>query len=244
MYAQRVTIARKGSPGGPLSQHTSGQCSTSGRHATTCTAAARSSLGRRVRTRAQGNDASQPDHVLYFAYGANMNYLTLRRRGVSVASRDPARVVDGRYRVQFKHRGGYATLEIPSKRCHGVPEAQGVLYRLTEDDLKKLADKEGGYVLQKMQVATYDGVPRNAWVFLSGRMSTLEGEVKPTESYMRLLRDGASDNYLDPDYQAWLSSIETVPSTGLGPEYWNTPSKYLAYCYLAFVGMLVFAFIR
>lgn len=78
-----------------------------------------------------------------------------------------------------------------------------------------------------------------AAAFVSSPFATLAGEVQPTEKYMRLLRDGASDNYLDPVYQAWLSSIETVPSVGLGPEYYNTPAKYIAYAFLAMVGLVV-----
>ncbi len=32
--------------------------------------------------------------------------------------------------------------------------------------------------------------------------------------------------------QAWLSSIETVPSAGLGSEYFNTPGRYISYSLL------------
>jgi hypothetical protein len=73
-------------------------------------------------------------------------------------------------------------------------------------------------------------------------MAQLPEEVKPTERYMRLLRAGAGDNYLDPLYQAWLSSVETVPSVGLGPEYYDTPAKYIAYSFLGVVGLLIAGF--
>lgn len=43
-------------------------------------------------------------------------------------------------------------------------------------------------------------------------------------------------------HQAWLSSIETVPSVGLGSEYFDTPAKYVAYCFLGIVGLLVAGF--
>ncbi len=42
--------------------------------------------------------------------------------------------------------------------------------------------------------------------------------------------------------QAWLSGVETVTSTGLGSEYYNTPSKYVAYSFLAVVALLVSAY--
>jgi len=31
--------------------------------------------------------------------------------------------------------------------------------------------------------------------------------------------------------QAWLSGIETVPSTGLSWEYFNCPSRYISYTF-------------
>lgn len=93
-----------------------------------------------------------------------------------------------------------------------------------------------------MQVETYDGWRVKADTFVSGPMALLHGEVTPTEKYMRVLRDGAADNYLDPLYQAWLSSIETVPSAGLGSEYFDTPAKYVAYCLLSIVALVVVGF--
>ena len=50
------------------------------------------------------------------------------------------------------------------------------------------------------------------------------------------------DNYLDPLWQAWLSSVDTVPSTGLPAEYFDTPAKYFAYSFLGIVALLVVGF--
>lgn len=77
---------------------------------------------------------------------------------------------------------------------------------------------------------------------MSGPLAQLAAEVVPTERYMKQLRDGAADNYLDPLYQAWLSSIETVPSVGLPPEYFDTKAKYIAYSFLAIVALMVAGF--
>jgi hypothetical protein len=43
--------------------------------------------------------------VWYFAYGANMAFATLSRRGVSPLARDPA-MTDASTRMVFRHRGG------------------------------------------------------------------------------------------------------------------------------------------
>lgn len=96
--------------------------------------------------------------------------------------------------------------------------------------------------LRSSQVETYDGWRATARTFVSGPLAQLHAEVVPTERYMKQLRDGAADNYLDPLYQAWLSSIETVPSVGLGSEYYDTPAKYIAYSFLAIVSLLVAGF--
>jgi hypothetical protein len=44
-------------------------------------------------------------------------------------------------------------------------------------------------------------------------------------------------------WQAFLSGIETVSNAGLPSEYYNTPSKYVAYGFLAVVGLLVAAYV-
>jgi hypothetical protein len=46
-----------------------------------------------------------------------------------------------------------------------------------------------------------------------------------------------------PGPQAWLSSVETVSSAGLGAEYFATPSKYIAYGFLAVAALLVVGFV-
>jgi hypothetical protein len=118
----------------------------------------------------------------------------------------------------------------------------GVLYQISKEDLQKLAKKEGGYQLIDIEVETYDGWRATARTFVSGPLAQLQAEVVPTERYMKQLREGAAQNYLDPLYQAWLSSIETVPSVGLPPEYYDTPAKYIAYSFLVIVALLVAGF--
>ncbi|GIL90615.1 hypothetical protein Vretifemale_18394 [Volvox reticuliferus] len=78
----------------------------------------------------------------------------------------------------------------------------GVLYRVTREDFEKLAKREGGYVVQELQVQTYDDSQYNALVFVSNPLFKLPQEVIPTEKYLARVREGARDNYLDPAYQA------------------------------------------
>eukprot|EP00882_Tetradesmus_deserticola_P006072 GHRQ01006392.1.p1 GENE.GHRQ01006392.1~~GHRQ01006392.1.p1 ORF type:complete len:277 (+),score=74.64 GHRQ01006392.1:279-1109(+) len=191
--------------------------------------------------------AEHKDAVWYLSYGANMCFDTLARRGVKVLQRAPCVLVDPNIKLVFQHRAGYSTLQpmAPGQQPRFkpfLPQVHGVLYLVTKEDMRKLQKREGGYNLTEVEVETYDGWRAKAQTFVSGSLALLHGEVKPTEKYMRVLRDGAADNYLDPLYQAWLSSIETVPSAGLPPAYFDTPAKYIAYSFLGIVALVVAGF--
>ncbi len=141
-------------------------------------------------------------------------------------------------------RAGYATLQsLPpgqSPRFRAfLPHVHGVVYQLRDEDLRRLARREGGYQLAELEVETYDGWRARALAFVSSPLAQLSAEVAPTERYLKLLRDGAADHRLHPLHQAWLSSVATVPSVGLGPAYWDTPAKYVAWAFLAVVGVLL-----
>ena len=52
-------------------------------------------------------------------------------------------------------------------------------------------------------------------VFVSSRMALLPQEVVPTESYMKLLREGAADQFIDPLYQVDLCNVSTGSLLGV-----------------------------
>eukprot|EP00798_Chlamydomonas_sp_ICE-L_P023700 gene23700-9241_t len=147
-----------------------------------------------------------------------------------LVSMDGCHVCDGRVALVFKHRGGQATLqslkhgESPKYMPFGQ-RVHGVLYRMANEDMDRLAKLKQGYRLQKIEVELYDGRTANAVTFVSSPSELLPTEVVPPEGYMKLLREGSAQQFIDPIYQAWLSSIVTVCGAGLGPEYFNTPSN-------------------
>jgi hypothetical protein len=127
-------------------------------------------------TQQQQLDASQPlpppprvltcldGETLYFAYGANLALSTLKRRGVTPISRSPAVVVDPGVCLVFKHRGGYGSLaqlaSLPEQAAKFPPytgQAHGVVYQLSNADLKALAKFEGGYQLTDIEVRVGGG---------------------------------------------------------------------------------------
>lgn len=203
--------------------------------------------------------------VWHFAYGCGMHYQSLLKRGVRPLARDAAFVPDPSVRMRFRHKGGYATLETMAP-CSGsdgdgsptgsvdqeaprpryppfTQHVHGVLYKLRAEDMGTIARKEAGYVAKEIEVQTYDGRRVAAHAFVSAPLAMLPAEVPPPEKYMRALREGAGDNYLDPLHQAWLSGVETVSSAGLGAEYFATPSKHIAYGFIAVAALLVVGFV-
>lgn len=113
------------------------------------------------------------------------------------------------------------------------PHVHGVLYALSRADLGRLAAAEGGYSLKEVDVVTYGGRRARALTFVSGAMASLPSDVRPTERYLSAIREGAADHHLEPLWQAWLSGLETVPSAGLGREYFDSPSRHLGTLFLA-----------
>eukprot|EP00798_Chlamydomonas_sp_ICE-L_P025204 gene25204-10846_t len=177
---------------------------------------------------------------LHFAYGQGLHFETLKSSGVKVLSRDGCYVSDENVAMVFKHRGGQATLqqlkqgEAPKYTPYGH-RVHGVLYRMTKKDMARLADHKEGYHLQRFEVELYDGRIANALAFVSSPHELLPQEVVPPEGYMKLLREGSADQVIDPIYQAWLSSIDTVCGCGLGPDYFNTQSTHMM------IGLGIFA---
>ncbi|KAG1671344.1 hypothetical protein FOA52_002954 [Chlamydomonas sp. UWO 241] len=152
---------------------------------------------------------------------------------LNVLWRDGGVVEDQTLTLKFRHVGGLATLlrsrpgSVPPLSTPPGGQVHGVLYRLDSRSLAALtaAASRGGYRVQQLSVTTYGGASVTASVLVSQRSALLKAEVAPPEAYMRLLRDGAAEQFLSPHYQAWLSSIETVPSVGLPPAYWDTPGS-------------------
>jgi hypothetical protein len=64
-------------------------------------------------------------------------------------------------------------------------------------------------------VQTYDGKLHRAQAFVSEPLAKLYHEVRPTEQYMRLLREGSAENYLEPHYQVRRAAARCSPAPGV-----------------------------
>ncbi|BDA45753.1 probable gamma-glutamylcyclotransferase [Coccomyxa sp. Obi] len=176
------------------------------------------------------------DAVLYFAYGANLSGQIIQKRGAHPITWEPARVTS--LSLGFAHRGGYATLiehsvtkasEDPDFRSLNFFGPHGVLYTLSTTDFQKIASRETGYDITRLDVRTYAGRMVSARAFQSQRLLRLKESLPPRQQYLDLMLHGAKEHGLCEDYCQWLGAVPSVAQgTPLGPEYFDTPSEVLA----------------
>ncbi|KAJ9518575.1 hypothetical protein QJQ45_018604, partial [Haematococcus lacustris] len=89
----------------------------------------------------------------------------------------------------------------PAASLPSIPRVHGVLYRTTRAELRKMRQRDMGYMLQELEVETYGGRTVPALVFVSGPLAVLPHSVAPPESYISSMREGAAFNFIDPVYQ-------------------------------------------
>jgi AIG2-like family len=198
-------------------------------------------------------DAQRQAPLLHFSYGANMNSGVLRKRGVAPLSVAPAFVSDDTWCLSFSHRGGFATL-LPcsavhvtavSKQCV-LARPHGVLYGLRPEDMQALQRNETGYDVATISVRQY-GTSEDvqALCFRSSPLLTLRAPLAPTDRYLNLLKGGARERGLSPDYCALLEAVPTLPASGLPAQYFDTPSDKVAGATIAaFVFAIGLLFLR
>jgi hypothetical protein len=140
----------------------------------------------------------------YFAFGANVNPATLRRRRIPVLSQAPARL-DG-------HRLVFGTPGIPlfepafASLARAEDHVWGVLYDLSSRALGRLRTFEGSaYVEVGVSVLVGDE-SLEARTFVS---AAPHRERRPSRRYLRLILDGAREQGLPGD---WVSRLESQPS--------------------------------
>lgn len=133
----------------------------------------------------------------YFAFGANMSSDVLRRRGVVVLSREPARLRG--YRLVFD-LAGISWVEPAFASIVPDPEhdVHGVLYRLTPDQLDRVDSYEGrGYSFIEVEVeGERSGIQRSSTYQTRRPASGL----RPSRRYLRVISQGARENDLPASY--------------------------------------------
>jgi hypothetical protein len=145
--------------------------------------------------------------VHYFAFGANMSSAVLRRRGIEVLSREPARLRG--YRLVFD-LAGFRWVEPAFASVVRDPEhdVYGVLYRLAPDQLERVDSYEGrGYSFIEVEVeGARSGITRSRTY--QSRWPT--PGLRPSRRYLRVLCRGARENGLPSSYLNGLGAHPSV----------------------------------
>lgn len=86
-------------------------------------------------------------------------------------------------------------------------EMWGVIYTMSEADLRRLDRGEVGYHREKVTVNMPDGVPTEVWVYVANE-STKQAKLRPYSWYKRFLVEGAKEHGLPATYVEALQRID------------------------------------
>jgi len=145
----------------------------------------------------------------YFAYGSNMNPDRMKQRGIKFTQREWAILKN--WRLEFNKiasrnpKEGYANIVRDSNEA-----VEGVLYEISEKDVKKL-DKWEGYPTHYdrtiVKVNLKDGREIDALVYIAQPDKVRNG-LKPTREYLAHLLKGC--DLLSKEYCEILRKIEVL----------------------------------
>jgi hypothetical protein len=157
------------------------------------------------------------EDIWNFAIGSNMHPDKLRgRANLVIRESCPAKLQD--WRLAFNLRG-ISWLEPSMAGVEPAPgeTVHGVLVRLSPGDFEKLVQSEGGdqsYESVAVEVETYCGKSKKAFVFRALESRRLSQDRPPTLRYLDLIRTGARLNGLAPEY---IEKLDALPHYQKGP---------------------------
>lgn len=139
-----------------------------------------------------------------FAYGSNMCSGRFRDYGVLPEGKGRAALLAD-YRLLFnkkskKDGSGKANVE-----PHAGGQVWGVLYTISENNLKLLDPGEIGYSKTKLPVRVGNDSPQ-VWVYVASSPSQ-DPALRPYTWYKRFLVEGAKEHAISPEYVTTLEQI-------------------------------------
>ena len=140
----------------------------------------------------------------YFAYGSNMSRTQLRQRAGEPAEEKLARLENFELNFDKIARGGTGTGNIAAADGGVV---YGVLYRMTEQQLKQLDRYEGvpeHYRRSEVNVLDAEGRKVAAQVYLARKVRR---GLKPDRTYLQRIIEGAVEHNLPGEYIEQLKKI-------------------------------------
>ncbi len=160
----------------------------------------------------------------YFAYGSNLNMVSLRAKGVEPLTSQSA-ILHGwhlRFNVQhfFRHEGGVGNIERSREPDTYV---LGVLYECPDDALAPLDAVEAyGYGYDRISVGVEAGDEQVSALTYVGMPDFIDNNCLPSRRYLNIVVDGAQQAGLDNDYVERLRSQPVLQSSVYSP--FNPPA--------------------
>jgi len=150
--------------------------------------------------------------IKYFAYGSNMDLNRITDRIDRCPEREPATLSGYKLRFNKRAKGnpreGYANIE----QCDR--ELPGVIYDLTEDELKRIDCREGvhngHYMRRLVHVKSSTGLQLEATVHVACD-EWVEKGLLPSKEYLNHLLAGAE--LLPDDHVQWLQQQDVLDSS-------------------------------
>jgi hypothetical protein len=164
------------------------------------------------------------------------------RRMIKPAESVPA--VLGGWQLTFTQPGlpyrepGFASVE-PIEDGAQAREVHGVAHRMTPAEWAYYMESEGaagqsdqGYGVEEVTLQTYDGRDMQAYTLRTQpkTVARLKGRLAlPSLRYISLLRDGAAEHGLAPDYCAYLNALQHYEPRSIGAKIGAVLTSFIAY---------------
>jgi AIG2-like family len=140
---------------------------------------------------------------LYFAFGSNMQTSRLEERVGKVIALGKGQLDGWLFSINKKGADGTAKANMQKQMKERI---HGVIFRLSEDQIKALDVYEKGYERIKVLVADQNGEPAVCATYTSTQF--IEDQ-RPTKEYMSFILEGATTHELPEKWIEKLSAMET-----------------------------------
>lgn len=150
--------------------------------------------------------------IKYFGYGSNMDFTSLKAKGVAPKASHPATLTGWKLRFNvehfFRHEGGVGNIEWTGDSNDRV---LGVLHWCDDNDLSALDKLEAyGIGYDRIKVGVETPVGREEGFAYVGLPAYVNDACLPTQRYLNILLRGATTAGLDTDYLAFLQQHPTL----------------------------------
>lgn len=149
------------------------------------------------------------ENVFYFAYGSNMSSKVFVHGFRALKPSSAERAVLYGYRLAFSEPGipffepAYASIEKDDAAA-----CEGVLYRITHEEMDRLDISEGGRAYNIIHVPV-EGVDSGTVTAQAFQSKAHAHGLLPSKRYLDILIDGAHEHGLS---EIWLTMLENQPS--------------------------------